>query len=191
MKDDAQGSGSEIAEHLRTLMDQILEHQEKQERAVQAVARSAEGLTGLPEVIARDSAVAVRSAQAEVTAQQQAIAEKLAQQQAGLKKLIRFWLVMVLGAFVLGVVLSLSVASYLPERVEHWIVTHVMSADAYTAGRRLMEVGNPKAWRVQLESRYLVRENKEVINACMEQAGAAKEALPCTIQVGPALFGGV
>lgn len=69
-----------------------------------------------------------------------------------------------------------------PERVATRVLGEPTSFDA---GQHLMRAANADGWRAIAVSANLLKDNRETIDRCQEQAAKAKKAVRCTIDVKP------
>jgi len=69
---------------------------------------------------------------------------------------------------------------HLPERIA---ARTVREPTLWEAGTRIMHADSPAAWQAIAEAAEIRRDNREVIDACVQQATKAKRPVRCTIRV--------
>lgn len=67
-----------------------------------------------------------------------------------------------------------------PERM----AARTIGLDRWAAGERLMATSEPERWRMVLFSNALVRENRDAIGKCRDDAIKGRKSVRCTIEVG-------
>ncbi len=104
------------------------------------------------------------------------------------QKRLRWWYVgggllvgCLLWAVLPGFVAHLFPTSWhLPERIA---ARTVREPTLWEAGTRIMHADRPEAWQAIAEAAEMRRDNREVIDACVQQATKAKRPVRCTIRV--------
>ena len=94
------------------------------------------------------------------------------------------------GGLVLGLllyaVLAGPIARLAPARWQ-WpekVATRVLGEPtAFDAGQHMMRAANAEGWRAIVAAASLVRDNRETIDSCREQAAKSEKAVRCTIEV--------
>ena len=87
-----------------------------------------------------------------------------------------------LWSFLPGVILrAMPQGWHMPERMASHIVGE---PTLWEAGTRLMQADSPRAWNALSQAAEMLRENREAIDACEQQATKAKQPVRCTIRVG-------
>ena len=69
---------------------------------------------------------------------------------------------------------------HLPERIA---ARTVREPTLWEAGTRIMHADSPAAWQSIAEATEMRRDNREAIDACVQQAAKAKQPVRCTIRV--------
>ena len=87
---------------------------------------------------------------------------------------------MLLWAVLAGPIVRSMPASWLwPE----WMAARTLRMPMWEGGQRLMRAGSPEAFAGVLAGNQLVVANRDALEACRKQAGKAKKAVRCTVQV--------
>ncbi len=87
---------------------------------------------------------------------------------------------MLLWAVLAGPIVRSMPASWLwPE----WMAARALRMPMWEGGQRLMRAGSPEAFGGVLAGNRLVFANRDALDACRKQAGKAKKAVRCAIQV--------
>ncbi|EIZ77119.1 hypothetical protein WSK_4325 [Novosphingobium sp. Rr 2-17] len=89
--------------------------------------------------------------------------------------------------FVLGAVIPNAIDHAVPESW-HWpeqTAASFLERDMWSAGARLMQVGDPEGWRALTEAAGLSRDNAKALDDCRKRATKARKARPCSVLVGP------
>ena len=87
---------------------------------------------------------------------------------------------MLLWAVLAGPIVRVMPASWLwPE----WMAARTLRMPMWEGGQRLMRAGSPEAFAGVLAGNQLVVANRDALEACRKQAGKAKKAVRCTVQV--------
>lgn len=86
-----------------------------------------------------------------------------------------------LWSFLPGVVLrAMPQGWHMPER----IAAHIVGEPTlWEAGTRLMQADSPRAWNALSQAAEMLRENRDAIDTCEQQATKAKQPVRCTIRV--------
>lgn len=94
-------------------------------------------------------------------------------------------------AAVLGLMLGLwtpgAVARSAPERWA-WpekLAAHLMRSDLWSAGERMMAVGDAQRWQAMQSSLAMITENRDALEKCAQDAVKAGAEVKCPITVGP------
>ncbi|MDE8652557.1 DUF6118 family protein [Novosphingobium album (ex Liu et al. 2023)] len=95
------------------------------------------------------------------------------------------------GALVLGFVLGAVIPNAIDHAVpDNWYwpeqtAASVLDRDMWSAGQRLMQVGDPEGWRALKEAAALSRENAKALDGCRQRATKTGKARACSVLVPP------
>ena len=72
---------------------------------------------------------------------------------------------------------------HLPERIA---ARTVRAPTLWEAGTRIMQADSPEAWQAIAEAAEMRRDNRQVIDACLQRAAKTKQPVRCTVKIRPA-----
>ena len=96
-----------------------------------------------------------------------------------------------IGATVFGMLLWAAFAGAVARAVpESWLWPERMAArtlrlDPWDASRRLAGVSRPETWNTMVHGAIVTQDNEAAIERCRRAATKAREAVPCTVRIGP------
>jgi hypothetical protein len=159
------------------------------------------GITITPEGIARQIAAAAGSVRAEdqrtIAAAGKSLEEAIRALHGYVASVRRGdeqnrWLAWTaIGAAAIGMLLWAAFAGAVARAVpESWLWPERMAArtlrlDTWNAGRRLADVSRPEAWNAMVRNAVVMQGNEAAIERCRRTATKAREAVSCTVRIGP------
>jgi hypothetical protein len=96
-----------------------------------------------------------------------------------------------IGAAAIGALLWMAFAGAVARAVpESWLwpermAAHTLRLDTWNASRRLAGVSRPEAWNAMVRGAIVIQGNEAAIERCRRAATKAREAVPCTVRIGP------
>lgn len=96
-----------------------------------------------------------------------------------------------IGGAIIGMALWAALAGPIARAMpEGWLwperlAARTLDRPMWDAGQRMMNIAAPESWRAIVASDKIVTANRDTIAGCKKAAGKAREAVRCTIRVGP------